>query len=210
MGNIKVVSFDAEGTLVTPDFSQAVWYEGIPSLYARRNGIGFEQARVIVEKEYREVGDQRKEWYDIKYWFQRFGLGDYRELLEEHKHKVSCYAEVMEVLPSLGNDYTLIVVSGSAREFLPYLLAGIEGYFVRIFSSISDYDQLKSPAFYLKVCHEMGVLPEEMAHIGDSWQFDFIAAREVGIRAFHLDRGGYAGNKDSLTSLADLEARLSR
>ena len=210
MSNVKVVSFDLEGTLVTPDFSQAVWYEGIPSLYATRNGIGFEQARVMVEKEYRAVGDQRKEWYDIKYWFQRFGLGDYRELLEEHKHKVSCYPEVMEVLPSLGNDYTLIVVSGSARESLPYLLAGIEGYFARIFSSISDYGQLKTPEFYLKVCQEMGISPFEIAHIGDSWQFDFIAAREAGIRAFHLDRGEFAKNKDSLTSLADLEARLSR
>lgn len=194
---------------MTPDFSQAIWYQGIPSLYASRRGIGFEQARAMVEKEYREVGDQRREWYDIKYWFRRFGLGDYRDLLEEHKHKVSYYQDVMEVLSSLGNDYTLIVVSSSTREFLPYLLVGIEGYFARIFSSISDYDQLKSPAFYLKVCQEMGVRPQEIAHVGDSWQFDFIAARDAGIKAFHLDRGGYAKNEDSLKSLADLELRLS-
>jgi len=193
---------------VTPDFSQAVWYEGIPSLYASRSGIAFEQAKAMVEKLYREMGDQRREWYDIQYWFQRFGLGDYRELLEEHKHKVSCYADVMEVLPSLGDDYTLIVVSSSTREFLPYLLAGIEAYFDRVFSSISDYGQLKSPDFYLRVCQQMGILPQEMAHIGDSWQFDFIAAKEAGIRAFHLHRQGYARNEDSLTSLADLELRL--
>ncbi|TET40573.1 MAG: hypothetical protein E3J65_00725 [Dehalococcoidia bacterium] len=84
MGKIKVVSFDVEGTLVTPDFSRAVWYEGIPSLYAKRNGISFEEARSMVEDCYLKVGDQRREWYDIKYWFQRFQLGEARlQVLKE-------------------------------------------------------------------------------------------------------------------------------
>ena len=72
MDNIKVVSFDLEGTLVTPDFSQAVWHEGIPSLYANQNGIDFKRAKDIVLREYHKMGDQRKEWYDIKYWFNFF------------------------------------------------------------------------------------------------------------------------------------------
>jgi hypothetical protein len=50
MNRIKVVSFDADGTLVTPDFSQAVWYEGVPSLYARKNGISFQEAKAFIEK----------------------------------------------------------------------------------------------------------------------------------------------------------------
>jgi len=33
MRNTKVVSFDVEGTLVTPDFSHAVWHKAIPSHY---------------------------------------------------------------------------------------------------------------------------------------------------------------------------------
>ena len=66
MGDIKVVSFDLEGTLTTPDFSQAVWYEGIPSLYAALHSIDLEEARAIVRQKYQEVGDQKKEWYDIK------------------------------------------------------------------------------------------------------------------------------------------------
>ena len=61
MGGIKVISFDLEGTLVTPDFSQAVWHEGIPSLYASQNGIGIKEAKAIVLREYEKVGDQRKE-----------------------------------------------------------------------------------------------------------------------------------------------------
>jgi len=208
LGKIKVVSFDLEGTLVTPDFSQAVWYEGIPALYAEINQISLEQARSMVERKYQEVGDQRMEWYDIRYWFQRFQLGDYQRLLERHKHKVCWYPEVMPVLSSLGEEYTLIVISSTTREFFGYILTDIESYLTRVFSSISDYGQLKNPAFYLTVCREMSILPEEIAHIGDSWRFDFLAAKEAGIRALHLNRYGKVGEERSLTSLTDLESRL--
>jgi len=208
MGKIKVVSFDLEGTLITPDFSQAVWYEGIPALYAEKNQIGLEQARAMVEREYREIGDQRMEWYDIRYWFQFFQLGDYQGVLEDHKYRVCWYPEVMPVLSSLGEEYTIIVTSSTTREFLGYMLTEIESYLTRVFSSISDYGQLKNPAFYLTVCREMNILPEEIAHIGDSWRFDFIAAREAGIKAFHLNRDGKSEEERSLKSLTDLEVRL--
>jgi len=208
MSRIKVVSFDLEGTLVTPDFSQAVWYEGVPSLYAKRYGIDFQMAKAIVCKAYEEVGDKRKEWYDIKYWFSRFQLGDYREVLENQRHKLSYYPDASPVLSSLVGKYTLIVATGTAREFLPYLLDGLERYFVRIFSSISDYGQLKSLPFYTKVCQEIGVRPSEMVHIGDSWHFDFLAAQESGIRVFLLNRSQETKNATSLKSLKELEMRL--
>jgi len=212
MSKVKVVSFDADGTLVTPDFSQAVWFEGVPSLYARENGISFQEAKALIEKEYQVLGDHRIEWYDIKYWLQRFGLGPplagHQQILEEYRHRVSCYPEVTQALSSLSKDYTLIVVSCSTRDFLPYLLDGIEGYFARIFSTVSDYGQVKTPEFYLEVCRQMGISPEEMAHVGDLWEQDFIAAKEAGLMAFHLDRRGERKDGSSLRSLADLEARL--
>jgi len=209
MSKIKVVSFDADGTLVTPDFSQAVWYEGVPSLYAGKNGISFEEAKAFIEKEYQVVGDHRIEWYDIKYWLQLFGLGDcHEQMLKDYQHRVSCYPEVSQTLSSLSKDYTLIVVSCSTREFLPYLLDDIQGYFTKVFSSVSDYGQIKTPEFFLEVCRQMGVSPDEMAHVGDLWEQDFIAAKKAGIRAFHLDRRGERKDGSSLRSLADLETRL--
>lgn len=212
MNRIKVVSFDADGTLVTPDFSQAVWYEGIPSLYAKKNRISFQEAKAFIEKEYQVVGDSRIEWYDIKYWLQRFGLGSpltgHHQLLEDYRHRVSCYPEVAQTLSSLGKDYSLIVVSCSTREFLPYLLDGMEGHFTRVFSSVSDYGQIKTPQFFLEVCRQMGVSPQEMAHVGDLWQQDFLTAREAGLKAFHLDRRGERKDGSSLRSLAELDLIL--
>ena len=209
MSQIKIVSFDLEGTLVTPDFSKAVWYEAIPSLYASKNGVSLEKAKEEVKKEYLKVGDQRPEWYDIKYWFRYFGLDGYQELLESCHHKVAYYPEAMSVLSSLGKVYRLIVATGTAEEFLPYFLSKISGFFIKIFSSVSDYGQLKTPPFYLKICQEMGILPEEMVHIGDNWQFDFTIPREVGINAFHLNRKGQAG-LESIRDLRQLEPMLAQ
>ena len=212
MSKIKVVSFDDNGTLVTPDFSQAVWYEGVPSLYARKNGISFQEAKTFIEKEYQVVGDRRIEWYDIKYWLHRFGLGppeaSYKQLLEEYRHRVSSYPEVAQALSSLGKDYTLIVVSCSTREFLPYILDGMEKYFARVFSTVSDYGQIKSPRLFAEICCQMGVSPQEMAHVGDLWEQDFLVPKEAGLKAFHLDRRGERKDGSSLRSLADLESRI--
>ena len=209
MSKVKVISFDADGTLVTPDFSQAVWYEGVPSLYADKNGISFEEAKAFIEREYRVVGDCRIEWYDIKYWLQRFGLhGNHQQILEKYSQRVSCYPEVTQALSCLSKDYTLIVVSCSTRDFLPYLLDGIEEYFARIFSTVSDYGQIKTPEFYLEVCRQMRISPQEMAHVGDLWEQDFLAAKQAGLKAFHIDRRGERKDSNSLESLEDLEKRL--
>jgi FMN phosphatase YigB (HAD superfamily) len=206
LDGIKVVSFDAEGTLVTPDFSYSIWYEAIPEKYAEKKGIDFETARKIVEEEYSKVGDQRLEWYDVRYWFRKFSLGSPEAVLESYRHRVCYYPEVRDVVTELSGRYMLIVASGSMREFLRHLLQDIEPCFSRVFSSLSDYRQLKTPEFYLQICRVMGVRPEEVTHVGDNRDFDFIAPQKVGIRAFHLDRKGEHDN--ALTSLRELTVRL--
>ena len=208
MSEIKVVSFDAEGTLVTPRFSQAVWYEAIPMRYAGAKGMSFEQAKESVQQQYHEVGDQRLEWYDIKYWFGRFALGDHQEVLNSYKHEIRYYPEVEEVLSLLGKSYELIVVSNSAREFLELLLGDIERHFVGIFSSISDYGELKTADFYLNVCRAMQIEPSEMVHVGDSWDFDFVIPKVCGIETFYLDRGGRSDGCEVVRDLKQFWEKL--
>jgi putative hydrolase of the HAD superfamily len=209
LNEVKVVSFDAEGTLVTPDFSYAVWFEAIPERYAERNGIDFELARKAIEEEYRKVGDQRLEWYDVRYWFDKLGLGIPDPVMEKCSSRVCYYPEVKEVLASLSGRYKLVVASGSTRDFLHHLLQDIEPYFTRIFSSLTDYKQLKTSEFYLKMCQTMGVKPGQVVHVGDNWQFDFVAPREVGIQAFYIDRKRQTKYRRSLTNLVELTAQLT-
>jgi putative hydrolase of the HAD superfamily len=204
--DVRVVSFDVEGTLATPDFSYAVWFEAIPLRYAEKNGISLDQARKAVEEEYRKVGDQRLEWYDVRYWFDKLGLGTPVPMMQRCENQVRYYPEVKEVLLSLSEKYKLVVASGSTRDFLHHLLQDIEPYFSEIYSSITDYRQLKTSEFYLKMCQAMRVEPEQVVHIGDNWQFDFMAPREIGIQAFYLDRKQQTEN--SVANLLQLKVYL--
>jgi FMN phosphatase YigB (HAD superfamily) len=91
---------------------------------------------------------------------------------------------------------------------LPYLLAGIEGHFDKVFSTVSDFNQVKTPESYLEICRLINIAPDEMAHVGDLWDADYVAPTKAGIRAFHLDRKNMRADGRSLTSLSDLELRL--
>jgi FMN phosphatase YigB (HAD superfamily) len=205
MKQIELISFDAEGTVVTPDFSQAIWHEAIPALYARKQGLDFAQAKRHIVEEYGRIGDQRLEWYDIEYWFSYLGLGSSEPVIQSCLSKIAYYPEVTEVLSSLASEYNLIIASGTPLELLHLLLREVKPYFVRVFSSISHYRQLKSPDFYLSICEEMGVEPSQVTHVGDNWQFDFLNARQAGMNAFYIDRAGINHQK-SLSDLTQLKS----
>ena len=207
MKEIKLVSFDAEGTVVTPDFSEAIWHEAIPALYAQKQGLGFAQAKRCIVEEYDRIGDQRLEWYDIQYWFSYLGLGASEPVIQSCMGRISYYPEITEVLSALAGEYKLIVASSSPLGLLHLLLRDIKSYFVRIFSSVSHYGQLKSPDFYLRICEEMGVKPSHVIHVGDDWQFDFLNARQAGMNAFHVDRSR-TNHQESLSDLTQLKHLL--
>ena len=204
MKRIELISFDAEGTVVTPDFSQTIWHEAIPALYAQKQGLDFAQAKRQILEEYSRIGDQRLEWYDIEYWFSYLDLGSSESVIDSCLSKIAYYPEATEVLSYLAGNYRLIVASGTPIELLRLLLQDVKPYFVRVFSSVSHYGQLKSPDFYLSICKEMDVEPSRVTHIGDSWQFDCVNARQAGINALYLDRSG-ENHQEHLSDLTQLK-----
>jgi len=88
-------------------------------------------------------------------------------------------------------------------------MEGINNYFVRTFSSYSDYGQFKTPDFYRIVLREMGLEPSEMLHVGDNWKKDYIMPCEVGIKALHLDRKAKPGFC-TITDLRQLGERITQ
>ena len=60
----------------------------------------------------------------------------------------------------------------------------------------------------LKMCQVMEVQPEQVIHVGDNWQFDFVAPSEIGIHACYLDRKGQANDRNSLENLKEFKAYL--
>ena len=209
---IKVISFDLDGTLVDPEFSEWVWGVGIPQLFAEKRGISFDEAEEIVKKEYRKVGDGSLEWYDIKYWFNFFQLdGNWKPLLNRFSHRIKIYPEVLKVLQDLSSNYRLIIISNAAKEFIDIEVevAELRGYFSRIFSATSDFGQIKKTAeFYGCICQLLGISFREMVHVGDHWEFDYLVPKGLGIKALHIDRSGSYSGDDVIKNLEEVGQRL--
>jgi FMN phosphatase YigB (HAD superfamily) len=192
MRNKRLISFDLDSTLIDPTYTTFVWEIGVPQLYAEKHGTALPDATSIVKAEYERIGDSSLEWYDISYWFHYFKLpGMWQDLMEEHRDKIRPFPEVKEVMENLVPDYDLIIISNAAREFVEIEIreANIERYFTRVFSTTSDFKEVKKTAhLYRQICDIMGVKPFETIHVGDHYEFDYLVPKGLGIEAYYLDR----------------------
>lgn len=211
MNSIEVVSFDMEKTLIDSSFSDLIWEDDIPRLYGERHGIDFVAAKQKVLDAYREIGEGQPEWYDVDYWFRRFGLsGDWKELLSGRRGDVSVFPEVPGVLERMSERYSVIISSNTIREFLEVQLKTLPDVFSRVFSAPSDYGTVKNSGFYDRICGILGVRPSAVVHVGDSWKFDYETAVQGGITAFHLDRSGESEGEHVVHNLQEFEVMLNR
>ncbi len=189
---IKVISFDFDGTIATHRFADAFWLEGVPTLYAKQHNISLTAAKKYLFEEYDKIGDNRIEWYDPGYWFDRFDLQtDWKKMLFHYRKNVEIYPEVPSVLKRLSTHYSLIISSNAKREFIEIQLkqTKIKGYFDQIFSSTSDFHTVKKVTdFYAMICKKLMIQPQEMIHVGDHKEFDYLAPQKYGITSFYLDR----------------------
>ncbi len=189
---IRIISLDMDGTLVNSRFVDKVWMEGMPRLYAEKTGLDFPAAREYVIGEYMKIGSDHLEWYDLKFWIDKFGLSVEKEhLLELYEDEIEVYPEVEEVLELLSQNYELVVTSNAARDFIDIELDGLKCYFRDIFSATSDFREVKkSPLLYGAICAQLDARPIEVLHIGDHYSYDYESALDAGLDALFLDRKG--------------------
>ncbi|MCX6815481.1 MAG: HAD family hydrolase [Candidatus Aenigmarchaeota archaeon] len=187
---IKVISFDIDGTIIDFKYNIAFWDEAIPHLYAKRHGISLEAAKKIVLEENDKVGQKDIRWYKPSFWFEKFDLGDHKTILNDLKHHVNIYSDTVPALKSLHKKFKLIVVTANTNEFVDIKLEveNMGSFFDKKFSVIDDFNGIKTPDVFKTVAETLHVLPEEIVHVGDDPQFDYVMPRELGINAFLIDR----------------------
>lgn len=209
---IKVVSFDADGTLVDSRFMNLFWNQGIPELYAKKNGLSFDEAKKEVEEMYLSVGERDIRWYLPEYWFSLLGLDErFEDVLRSFEKELRVYPEARDVLENLKNDFRLIVISNAPREILDFELRRIGNYFEHSFSSTTDFRQVRKTAeVYREILGKLGVKSEEVVHVGDHWDFDYIAPREAGIRTYYLDRFGKKKGEDVVDDLRQFQQKVTK
>jgi putative hydrolase of the HAD superfamily len=209
----KIISFDMDGTLVGPEFTDWVWGHGIPTLYAEKAGLPFKEAKDFVVKEYVKVGEGAIEWYDIKYWFRFFQLEEsWKVLMERYTDKIKVYPDVHPLLERLRDRYPLVLTSNAGREFIHVEMeaTGLGRYFNQIFSATSDFGEVKKTAgFYQRICQVLEARPQEIVHVGDHYEFDYLVPGSLGIHAFYLNRSDGQRGEFIIPDLRDLEKRLA-
>jgi len=205
----KIISFDLDGTITDSSFANSVWLEKIPKLYAQKNNISINKAKKTVFENYKEIGNEKLEWYDIAYWLTKFNLDiKPKDLLNSSKDKIKLFDDVSNTLNKLSKlKKRVIIISNARREFVDLEInqTGIEKFFDHIFSATSDFNLVKNkPTIFLKVCMICEISPSEMIHIGDNYKFDYEIPHKMGINAIFLDRIGLEKRKFALKSLNDL------
>ncbi len=210
----KVISFDADGTVVNSNYVNKFWFQELPKEYAKKKEIEFEEARDDLVELYDEIGDEDIRWYRPEYWFERFDLepepGEVIERIREPEN-VEFYPDALEVIDKFKDDYSLIVTSNSPRVFLDYALNEIGDSFEAVYSCVSDFGEVKKDeSVYRRVTELLDVRGEEMIHVGDHWRFDYEAPRRIGIETFYIERGDIDGREDGDGVIEDMREMIER
>lgn len=209
----KVISFDLDGTLIdNRPFDNVLWYEEMPKLYSEHHNVPIEKAKTIVTNAYDEIGNQDFNWYRPLFWFKYFNLQtDWRKAQEDLKHELKIFPEVVDLLKELKQKYKLVVVTQSPNEFLKFKmkLEGLQNIFSQVISTIDDLNMSKKQdGTYEEVLKILNVKPEEIMHVGDSFNSDYLAPRKAGIFSLYLDRKKQRTGKGIIYSLEEIKKYL--
>ncbi len=192
-----VLSFDLDGTLIDKNFDDAIWLVELPKLYARQNGTTMEKAKEIFFAEYRKIGPNRLEWYDIGHWFEKMGLDvPARKVVEDLRHKILLYPDVLPALRRLEKSGTrMAVFTNSPRMFTEIKIKaeGLGSFFEKIVCVPSDYRKVKGhDGAFERFAGELGVEACDITHVGDSYEIDYLPALRAGCKAVLIVRNDAA------------------
>ena len=203
---LKIISFDVDGTLVDLEYNDLIWFKEIPELVAKKKKISFEKSLKLVHEEYTKLGEHDLNWYDINYWISYFGIEiSPNKIFEKYEPQVKIYPEVIPLLEELKKNFILIVITAMPREFLVPKMKKLEKYFKFSFSALSDFKELKNSEIYSKISKAIKVHPEQILHVGDHWEFDYLAAQKAGMNAIYLDRSNTKKGKFIIRNLEEVK-----
>jgi HAD superfamily hydrolase (TIGR01549 family) len=211
-GPIKVISFDLDGCLTDNAFDELVWRTEIPKIYAKEHNLTFDQAFAEVTAEYKRLWGKVEGWRDVEFWFKHFGFKTtWQQTIDEVKHHIKKYGDVIPVLEELKNNFKIIIVSHADRKFLDLKMdiSGISKYIDSSFSTISDFNEYKKNEYVFKqVCDKLGIGFNELTHIGDSQEYDYNVPKSLGIRSYLIDRVGTEQQSDVVRDLFEFKDKI--
>jgi len=100
--------------------------------------------------------------------------------------EVAAIEDIPNILPQLKELYQLVLISNAQDSNRASVLQALERvhlaqYFDEIFTPHELKERKPAPRFYLNVLRHIGIEPENGVMIGDDYQNDIIAAKQVGL-----------------------------
>lgn len=205
----QAIFFDAAGTLIRLTKSVGWNY----ALVAQRQGLALEAAaldrafaQVWREMPLRPATGQPREDDDKGWWrtlverlldrispgIDRLDRDTFFEAAYGHFAEAGVwelYPDVVQVLETLAPRFELAVVSnfdGRLRFILEHL--AIAKYFRHIFLSSELGADKPDPLIYQLALEVSGFAPNEVMHVGDDPERDWVGARSAGMEVFELER----------------------
>ncbi|AYF73899.1 HAD family hydrolase [Nocardia yunnanensis] len=105
----------------------------------------------------------------------------------------SAFPEVASVLRGLEGQVALGVVSNASLPYQTGKLRAVQllHHFGDAILCSDEFGAAKpQAAIFHAGCELLGLPPEQVAYVGDRYDVDALGAREAGLRAYWLDRGG--------------------
>jgi HAD superfamily hydrolase (TIGR01549 family) len=186
---IKIISFDLQGTLSDARFSDEFWRETLPQLYAKIKGMTETEAVTVLKDKFSAWGKYDYRYYSLKFWLKTLNNTPFKEVQKKMKNKPLFFADSLDMINGIRRRKKVIILSSTTREFMDIELAEHKALFSHVYSSLDDFHIAgKPPELYLKVASVLDVKPEEILHIGDSFDMDIGNANAAGLKTFYFDR----------------------
>ncbi|MBS3163844.1 HAD family hydrolase [Candidatus Woesearchaeota archaeon] len=210
---IKVLCLDMDDTLFDTQFDELLWRREFPNAYAKQYRVTKEKAFSIVTGEYRRLWGKVRAWRDPDFWIKHFRLKTtFETLICGLRKDITLYPDVQPTLERLSRRYHLVLLTHAERKMLDIKLSAgkMQKRFLRVYSVSSDFRKMViTPAVCRELCEELGVLPEEVCHLGDDAERDYAVPTAAGMHAFLIDRRGYRKEPHVVRDLYEFEEKLS-
>ncbi|MBO3768085.1 MAG: HAD family hydrolase [Candidatus Brockarchaeota archaeon] len=189
--NIKTISLDFSGTLVTEDYLEYFWKEVIPRAYSLKEGMSLKEAKMKVFEEYEKVSKTDINWYLPDYWLKKLGINtNLKELVEQSLVALKFYDDALNFIEKVKSKFTLVIASNVSSSLILPTFRVLKVKFYKVYSSTDMLIVGKPPSFYGFLLEDLKILPSQIIHIGDDKLNDLENPMKVGIKSYLIDRKG--------------------
>ena len=202
--DIKVISFDADGTLfdfqrvmrlalgevlaeLQRQFPELAAHLSIDILIQHRNEAALSEHGSRAKMEHIRLEGFKRTLADIGIEDSRLAGELTERFLDCRFSKISVYADVVPALQTLREHFTLGILSNG--NSYPER-CGLGGWFAfGVYTHDHGYEKPDCRIFEVMV-NKAGVDPSQILHVGDSLRNDVLGAQQAGIRTAWLRRNG--------------------